>query len=424
MAFVLRLAAVIHLQAWKNPGAMEHRGIAVALLRGEGFAFNEFGHYGPSSVQSPPYPLLLALLYAVFGPGTTSAHVAAMVLNCLVGAATCAMTFLLARRLGTHPIVATLAASLVAVWPTQIYAVTVVQAVSLITLCTVAIVWLFYLSVDTRRMTPWLGFSFVGCLGALTEPVLLPFMVLSGVVICFWRGLPIDIRLRNALLLLLTALVVLLPWSYRNYRVHGHFVPVKNTVWVNIWKGNNPNATGTDRIAMSPDVRARLGSMTDTERRDPTVDSARQYDLLTAEQSIALWGRPEYEREQLFREWTTSWISSNPIRFAQLCGIRLLKSLWIEWDNPKAQLIYVIARTTLVAGSLIGLILAIRLRLRLFIPLLVFGSGLLTYTLTIAAARFALPYEPWQLILIAVLMGRIAGRLGWFGNARLIEPRP
>jgi hypothetical protein len=38
------------------------------------------------------------------------------------------------------------------------------------------------------------------------------------------------------------------------------------------------------------------------------------------------------------------------------------------------------------------------------IPFLVVGSALLTYTLTIAAARFALPYEPWQLSLIAVVI--------------------
>ncbi|HQY87926.1 MAG TPA: hypothetical protein PK402_04660 [Tepidisphaeraceae bacterium] len=413
-ALVLRIGAIASLESWKYPNPMEHRGVALALLRGDGFSFNEFNHYGPSSVQSPPYPLLLASLFSIFGPDSAGAYTAAMIINAFAGALSCVVTGLLAQRLGASFLISLVGAALVAIWPTQVYAVTVAQAISLITLCTVCVMWLFYVSVDTQRILPWLGYSLIGCLGALTEPVLLPFMALSGLLILFWPKLAWSIRLRNAAILFLSALLVIGPWSYRNYRVHGKFVPVKNTVWVNIWKGANPHATGTDRLPMTDEMREQLKTMTDAQKRDATFDSARQYDKLTEEQLRALNKQPEIVREQLFHDWAVSWIKANPKQWAQLCVARLGKTLWIEWDNPKGEQFYFISRTILLAASAVGFVFAFFHRWRMLIPILVMGTGVLTYTLTIAAARFAFPYEPWQLILASLAIIALATKFGLF----------
>lgn len=410
LTVVLRMGAVFALKSYTHPNPMEHKGIAIALLRGEGFAFNEFSYYGPSSVQSPPYPLLLATLYTVFGTDTRASYIAAMLINSLAAGVTTWIVFHLARRMGAAPWIALGAAALYCIWPTQIYAVTVAQAISLITLTTVAVMWLFYVSVDTRKLTPWIAYGFLGCLGALTEPVLLPFMALSGLLILFWPKLPWPIRIRNAMVLFFTALLVIGPWSYRNWRVHDKFVPVKNTVWVNIWKGANPYATGTDRLPMTDEVRKRLEEMRDRDRRNPDFDAARQYDMLTSEQRLELDGQPEVVREQIFRRWARQWIKDNPREFIELSIGRLVKTLWIEWDNPKGERVYQISRTLLLIGSAVGIVLAIRRRIRLAIPLLVVGSGLLTYTITITAARFALPYEPLQIILSSLAIAWVLSR--------------
>ena len=101
-ALVVRIGAIAALESWKFPNPMEHRGVALALLRGDGFSFNEFNHYGPSSVQSPPYPLLLAGLFKIFGPDSAGAYITAMIINAFAGALSCVVTGLLARRLGAH----------------------------------------------------------------------------------------------------------------------------------------------------------------------------------------------------------------------------------------------------------------------------------------------------------------------------------
>jgi hypothetical protein len=407
LAFCLRIGAVLWLHSWLKPDAMEHRSIAQSIYDGRGFAFADWDFYGPSSFQSPPYPLLLAGLFEVFGRDTPQAFFAAMVINSLTGAATVALTYVLARALRGGEAVGLLAATAVAIWPTQIYACTVAQAVVLITAGVTAIMALFYISIRTGKLAPWIGFSLIGTLAALTEPAFLPAMALTGLIILFCKQLPWAVRVRNAAVLLGAALLVLGPWTLRNHKVHGAWVPVKSSFWVNTWKGNNDYASGTDRIALTPaqqeKLRGQLLSPTDEEVRDKKADGVHAYAILTDEQRKRLAGKSELEREAVFKEITTAWISAHRAQYASLCWQRLRKTIWIDWDNPKSySVVYIAGRAILLSTAAIGLLLALRRHWSLGFPALVYCSTLLLYTLTITAARFAIPFEPVMLCLSAL----------------------
>jgi 4-amino-4-deoxy-L-arabinose transferase-like glycosyltransferase len=420
IAFALRVAAIVGLHAWDNPGAMEHDAIAKFLVAGQGFTFSDWGLVQPTSVQSPLMPGILAIAFLIFGSGTTAAYASVMILNAAFGALSCAATFAMTRAVGGTFRVAIIAAALVAVWPTQIYASTFVQAIALITAATCAIVWLWNRCIDTGGTAAWLGYGLIGCLAALTEPVLLPFMAFSGLLILAWRGISFSSRARGAMLLFLCAVVVLAPWAWRNYNIHGAMVPVKSTFWVNVWKGNNAYATGTDRLPLTDAQRAVLAhDLRDDELRGSDLDQRRQYDLLTPEQKMELWEKPEVEREPIFGRYAKDFIRENPATYAKLCGIRLWKTLWVEADNPKSHglkqyFLYWLPRSVLLVMTPIGFWLAWRRRWRLGVPLLIVATAIVTYTLTIAAARFALPYEPMQLALVALVISvaydRITGR--------------
>src|SRR3954464_2105419 len=91
-AFAIRVGAIFALHRWTVPNAIEHRALALSLLKHHTFYFRDFNYYGPSSVQSPPYPFLLARLFKVFGAESAGAYIAAMVINSLAGAATVVFT--------------------------------------------------------------------------------------------------------------------------------------------------------------------------------------------------------------------------------------------------------------------------------------------------------------------------------------------
>ena len=90
---------------------------------------------------------------------------------------------------------------------------------------------------------------------------------------------------------------------------------------------------------------------------------------------------------------------------------RLGMTLWSDLDNPKARnLVWLGSRTLLLPLSIIGLVMAYRRGWALFFPMLMFGSCLLTYSLTVTANRFSLPFEPLQLGLVALVIAPLIER--------------
>ena len=66
--------------------------------------------------------------------------------------------------------------------------------------------------------------------------------------------------------------------------------------------------------------------------------------------------------------------------------------------------LYIVPHAALLILSAIGVVLAVRRRWSLLFPALVVGSCLLTYTLTVTAARFSIPFEPLQLCFAGVVV--------------------
>ena len=414
VAFAARVAVVVYFQAWRSPQAMEHKTIAVALVAGHGFTFGDWNYYGPTSVQSPTFPFLLAGLYEVHhvlrpGPdgrltldeaAAERAYFDVMLLNAAAGAALVWLTYATARTVGAVPAAALVAAALVAVWPTQVYTARVVQAISVITCGLALMTVLYYRAVRTGSPWAWAGFSVVGAASALTEPVFLPALAASGVLVLLARQLAWRQRVRNGAILAVAVLVVIGPWAARNYVVHGKLIPVKGSFWVNVWKGNNDFASGTDRLKMTDAYLARLQKHKATSGDDDLEDNARQYDMLDLSQRAKLMNKTEPEREAVFRDIVVPWIKAHPKRYLQLCGIRLVKTITIDWDNPKSVYTsYKLTRAAILLMTAGGLVVAWRQRWSLLFPGMVLACALLTYTLTVTAARFAFPFEPVQLTL-------------------------
>jgi hypothetical protein len=420
IALVARLGADIKLKAWRAPSAMEHRSIAVSLVAGTGFSFSNFGYYGPSSVQSPLFPFLLAGMYKTFHAvefdadhkphlipqQEQKAYFAIMVMNALAGALLVWLTYHMTRTLGGTPLAGLIAAGLVSIWPTQIYAARFVQAVVFITCGLAGMIILYYRAMASGKTAPWLGYSIVAALVAVTEPVFLPGLFLIAGLMLITRALPWNKRFRNLAIQAFAVLAILGPWATRNYIVHGKLIPVKGSFWVNVWKGNNDYATGSDRLALTPAEKAKLARHPTAETGDDIEDTPHEFDMLDPSQIAELANHPEAYTEEIFKRYATTWIKAHPARFAQLCGIRFIKSITIDWDNPRAYLsrTYQASRGLILLLTLGGLLIAWRQKWRMQLPIIFAVTALASYTLTVTAARFAFPFEPIQLALAGGLI--------------------
>jgi 4-amino-4-deoxy-L-arabinose transferase-like glycosyltransferase len=336
--------------------------------------------------------------------GANLAYFAIMLINSLAGAALVWLTYAMARTLGGSVLTALLAAAALAVWPSQVYAARHVQAIALITCGLAASIILFYRAMRTARLGPWIGYCVVATLATLTEPVFLPALAISGGLTLIWRGLPTAARLRNAATLIIVVLTLIGPWTVRNRIVHGQWMPIKSSMWVNVWKGNNEFATGTDRLPPSPREKklAEKNMWGDDEFVESSIDQDRQYVMLDPSQKSRLKNQPEMVRDAVFREFATQWITTHPAKYFRLCVIRVIKTVGVDWDNPKSyNIIYIVTRYGLLLLTIVGLFVAARQRWSLLFPAVIVGTALLTYALTVTAARFGIPFEPIQLCLAA-----------------------
>jgi hypothetical protein len=166
-----------------------------------------------------------------------------------------------------------------------------------------------------------------------------------------------------------------------------------------MWKGNNDYATGTDRLKLTPAEEALAKKKLAAGDLDDW-DTHHLYEMLDPSQRARLENHPEAEREEVFKEIATTWIKEHPQRYVELCGIRLLKTLTIDWDNPRSVIrVYLFSRIAILLLTIGGLYAAFKFRWSLAYPALMAGTALLSYTLTVTAARFAFPFEPIQLAL-------------------------
>lgn len=412
LSIVLRLLAVYTLKGWDNPNAMEHHALAANVLLDDGFKIGGFGYYGYSSVQSPVYPYLLAGIYLLWGIGSNSSYLVAMTLNSLLGGVCVWLTYLLVLELGGNKLTAFISCSLCAVWPSQIYVVTHVQAVVLITVF-LLIMWIMFIrGLSKKSLSSWCFFSVVTAVGILTEPVFLLIGFGAGIAAIFWRDHSFNMRFRNGLILLATTSCIVGPWTFRNYKVHARLIPVKSSFWVNVWKGNNEYATGSDRLSMNEERLKRLQALNVLEAeklaRDHNFDKdSHQYSRLSAEQMDRIQGKPEIDREDVFKEWAIKWIKENPSKYAKLCWIRLVKTLLVDWDNPKAIWIALAIRIVLLGLVVPGLILSVKQGWYIGFPIVSIVICLVLFSLTITASRFSIPLEPFAFALGGLTLSKI-----------------
>ncbi|HVX09841.1 MAG TPA: hypothetical protein VHC22_01445 [Pirellulales bacterium] len=420
VALAVRLAA-IWLVGGREPASgitYEHGEIAENLVAGRGFSVNFLGSSGPTSQQAPFYPVLLAVIYDLCGVDSATSLLVVQVLQAVAGTLLTLCVVWLARSLlPDWPTLAATAGWLAALYPSHVYLVTHFQvAVWAALVLTALLAWVAW----SGGCHTWSKALATGLLSGgllLIDPILA--LALPAVAYLSWRRDRDMVvgdgrwtvfgawagRMGRLATIAATAALVIAPWLYRNYRVHGELVFVKSTFGYAFWQGNNPVSWGTDKIPKRSDETLRLahdGSIADQHRAmwDARHETLYIDDVLlkpTGYDQFA--GLTEPERSRLLGRQAWDFVQREPARYARLCARRLRYFLLFDETNPKAR--HRLYRATTVGwlvSAAIG-VLVLRPRWRTLAPLLaIFAAVTVFHTLTITSARFRIPIEPLSLI--------------------------
>jgi hypothetical protein len=421
LAIAVRAAAVLVLQSHTVPrSSYEHGEIAANLLAGRGFSMHFLGGDGPTSQQAPVYPCLVGLAFAIGGVDSPKSLLILELCQSFLGGLLVLGMLKLCRGIALADLrLGWIAAAIVALHPTLIYAATHVQVALLGTTLLVWVLALAYRTGTSGRFKDALITG--GLLGmlALTDPIL--SLAAIGIFLAVWLGQStrpnrLACWSRLAAVIVLTAAVVVSPWLIRNALIHGEFVAIKSTFGYAFWQGNCDLSEGTDKVVRrSVEVAvARAGSAATLSGLNRAIWTARHeagyLDDIALSQANRKWlgGFSEPERSRILFRKAMADLRADPARYGWLCLRRLRYFLLFDETNPKTRVLaYRVPHLMLTLLAAVGLVVVDRdLRRRMAPTVLTAAAIIAFHTLTIVSARFHVPIEPLMAVWVAAGVSR------------------
>jgi 4-amino-4-deoxy-L-arabinose transferase-like glycosyltransferase len=205
----------------------------------EGWGYATPGDHVATAWRPPGYPFFLSILYFLVGHKYWVNRVALA----LLGTGTCALTYVLGKRLFSDRLVGLLAAGIMAILPLQVYYTAQFMSETLGTFLNVLISLLLAdalsSSPDWKRLVRFAVAGLVGGMGALVRA---PFVLIPPVVCALLlagRRMHGKSVVQAVAIMGLGTGIVLAPWVVRNWRVFDRFCLITTNGGTSFWGGNN-----------------------------------------------------------------------------------------------------------------------------------------------------------------------------------------
>lgn len=385
VALALRLGALL---LWPQPiegDAVLYDQLAASLANGYGFTKGP--GEPPTAVRGPGYPAFVAGFYLLFGHHTWPIYLAQILLDSL--------TLLLLHRFAMSILGdargALISAALYALYPPFIQQAVSLYSETLYGFLLLWSLWTFWQATE-RRQGRWFALSglIVG-LATLVRPITLLFPIWLGA--CLW---PLRRKVglwRPTLILMAVFVLTLAPWTLRNQRLFGTFVPVSTLSGLNLYQAHagiaEPDALRVRRPTEAiRDLRQRLAD----KGINPDALNEAQFDRAAQREALAL-------------------IVQHPGRYVYLFFNRFLR-LWLNlgYYGPPS-----LASRLLAIGNgilLLGMALAwVRFRGAWWVAALPALAVVLYFTLfhmvIHAQVRYSFPVVPYVMLFAGYAASRV-----------------
>jgi Flp pilus assembly protein TadG len=375
LGLITRALAVVVTAKQFAPGWLFTRGsemglLATSLLHGEGLSSPFGGHTGPTAMIGPAYPLFVAGIFKLFGAYSGHAAVAIMAIQAAVSLLNLWLVMLLAERLWPGDTrsgrgAAWIGGLLWALSPAVFYMPTILWDTTFTTLLLsgALVLAIAFQQNPTRRRLLTLG-GFCG-LAYLINPALLLVAVALLVWSCFYGRRYAQL---NPTLALVTFLLVCSPWPMRNALTMHAFIPVRETLGIELNMGNHPGSDGHMEESLFPLFNAaELAEYNEVGEVRYVQHKAHQAEI---------------------------YIASHPQRFVRLSIQRFMR-FWSGTGTRDGSMLFAIDAVPTTILGLLGLGVLWRRHRHVAVPFLIgFVLFPLPYYITHAEFRYRLTLDP------------------------------
>jgi 4-amino-4-deoxy-L-arabinose transferase-like glycosyltransferase len=380
------------------PFLQESGNIAASLASGHGFSSPFRIDTGPTAWMPPVYPWILAEIFRVFGVRTYDSFLAAVALNILCSAFTCIPIYFVGRRIGGLG-VASIATWLWAFFPNAILnTFESMWEASLAALLAAIILWATVAIERSERWRDWCAYGLLWGVTLLTNAtlvVLLP-LLLGWLAYHHWKlsaGAARAVFAKPALAFGV-ALLCCLPWTIRNYSVFHRIVPLRSTLGLQLWIGNNENPQEAWKEELHPIFnsaeRAHYIEIGEIEYMREKQRDAIEFILK----------HPARDVRQFVSRFIATWSGGTPTPIQDF--IRT-PGLWF-----RGVLIFNLLGAL---GAAAGIVVLWKQRRAYLFPIAVFPVVFpWAYYLTLVVPRYRLPIDPAVMLLNAVALQAILSR--------------
>jgi 4-amino-4-deoxy-L-arabinose transferase-like glycosyltransferase len=263
-AFGLRLLALYFIgrhESVTGPYGYEAGRIAESIASGRGFS-SPLGSVqtGATAWLCPIFPYLMAAVFRVCGIFTLTSLLVIQILNCAFVSLTVFPIHAIARRSFGAPYessyqnnVALLASWLWVFLPSAIHTpVADIWDTSLTGLLFALIFWSTLAIREEQSALRWASYGALWAMGALTNASLLSILPFFIGWLVFSRPETSDGRLARAALSVFVLALLLTPWTIRNHRALGEWLPLRSNFGLELWLGNNLAGSDVNSFALHP----------------------------------------------------------------------------------------------------------------------------------------------------------------------------
>ncbi len=385
LALLIRLFFIMYNYSVYMPDGGEQERIAYNLLAGKGFSLTAYwttATGGPTAAVPPFYPYFLALMFKLFPAG---GHLVVQFVQAIASSLICISGYFIAKSIFNREI-ARLSALLMC------FSIFLVKAPLMISRTVFFILLLSLALLSTLKLAQeagfwqWMGYGLLVGATALNSQEIFIFLPFALGWVVYHNPAGWKVKLQGLCLTLTVMLLLISPWLVRNYIVFQRFVPLVSSFGINLWEGNNPNASGSNYLY--PRGRWELDNSLKL-RMTPLMN--------------------EVERSQVMRQAALEFIRQHPRRFVYLRA-KSFFYFWFSHYNLEELQGYPRNIVTLVATlimnllAFVGMVLCYRRFSGAMLLVLLFVGFSFVYTLTHAHViyRYRLPLDPYLLMFAAV----------------------